>query len=202
MTTPQPARRLRAGDADRDRVLDALQEAHQAGRLDVEELHERQDRALRAVWTDDLTPLLADLPEGRELERFEDRAPARRSAQRLPATAPADGGFTLTVMSGKDVVVEPGTESLGDFAWWGGNTYDLTRALGPGRTVTLDLNAVMAGHDIVVPQGVRIIDRSMAIMAGNDIHRGAQGDGSGGTLVLKGFLWWAGHDVKLARDTD
>ena len=25
-----------------------------------------------------------------------------------------------------------------------------------------------------------------------------RGDGSNGTLILKGFLWWAGHDVKRA----
>lgn len=50
-----------------------------------------------------------------------------------------------------------------------------------------------------VPEGVRVIDQSVAIMAGNDIKRRAQGDGSNGTLVLKGFLWWGGNDVKLAE---
>ena len=40
--------------------------------------------------------------------------------------------------------------------------------------------------------------RAVAIMAGNDISPEAQGDGSNGTLILKGFLWWAGHDVKRA----
>ena len=36
-------------------------------------------------------------------------------------------------------------------------------------------------------------------MAGNDIHKGAQGDGSNGTLIIKGFLFWAGSDIKLDK---
>jgi len=45
---------------------------------------------------------------------------------------------------------------------------------------------------------VRVLDQSMAIMAGSDVDTNAQGDGSNGTLVIEGFLFWAGHSVKLA----
>ena len=62
-----PHRRLRAGDADRDAVLNVLQRAHAAGRLTVEELGERQDAALLARFTDEFPQLVADLPEGGEL---------------------------------------------------------------------------------------------------------------------------------------
>lgn len=101
-------------------------------------------------------------------------------------------------MSGRDVQLEPGEQRWSNFAWWGGNDIDLTRALGPGRTVELVLTAIMAGSTIVVPPGVRVVDRSIAIMAGNDITKPARGDGSNGTLVLKGFLFWAGNTVALA----
>ena len=100
-------------------------------------------------------------------------------------------------MSGRDVSIEPGTRHYLNFAWWGGDNIDLTGAMGPGVVITLELHAIMAGHHIYVPEGVRVVDDSMAIMAGNDVDREAKGDGSNGTLVLKGFLWWAGHDVKL-----
>ena len=35
-------------------------------------------------------------------------------------------------------------------------------------------------------------------MAGNDIKPDAQGDGSNGTLVLTGFLFWGGNTVRPA----
>ena len=192
-----PENRMRAGDQERDDVLVALQRAYEAGRLDLDEMHERQDQALRAKFADELGPLLADLPEGQELATRPDATPTP-AHKALPAVAPADAGFSMTVMSGRDVVVESGTETLSDFSWWGGNNYDVTRAMGPGRVLTLTLHAVMAGSDIFVPAGVRVVDQTMAVMAGNDISPEAQGDGSNGTLILKGFLWWAGHDIKRA----
>jgi Domain of unknown function (DUF1707) len=54
--------RIRASDADRDRVASLLQEHHAAGRLSAEEFSERLDSALRARTLDDLDELLADLP--------------------------------------------------------------------------------------------------------------------------------------------
>ena len=192
-----PMNRMRAGDRERDQTLTALQRSYEEGRLDLEEMHERQEKALKAKFSDELPPLLADLPEGQELAAPGATTPVR-ARREYPAVAPADAGFTMSVMSGRDVVVESGTETLADFAWWGGNNYDVTRALGPGRILTLNLHAVMGGSDIFVPPGVRVLDQSMAVMAGNDIESDAQGDGSNGTLVLKGFLCWAGHSVKPA----
>lgn len=197
-----PERRLRASDAERDQFLTVVQHAYEAGRLDLGELKDRQDVVLRAVYRDELHGVIDDLPEGQELTLAEDSAlPATQPAPAgLPETAPADGGFTLSVLSGRDVLVESGTRRLHNFAWWGGNKFDLTAAMGPGRIVTLVLDAIMAGSDIIVPEGVRVVDQSVAIMAGNEIDRDAQGDGSNGTLVLKGFLWWAGNDVVLESD--
>jgi hypothetical protein len=54
--------RLRAGDADRDRVVDRLREHHEAGRLTAEEFQQRMEAALAARYMDELPPLLADLP--------------------------------------------------------------------------------------------------------------------------------------------
>jgi hypothetical protein len=63
---PPPARgrshHLRAGDADRDRTLEALQQHMAAGRLTAEEFHERAGAALAARTLGDLDALLADLP--------------------------------------------------------------------------------------------------------------------------------------------
>jgi hypothetical protein len=57
---PEPS--MRAGDADRDRVLAELSQHFQAGRLTVDELDERNGRALTAKTMGDLASLLTDLP--------------------------------------------------------------------------------------------------------------------------------------------
>lgn len=195
MSDMVPRKRIRAGDADRDAVLEVLQRAHGEGRLSIEELGERQDRALEARYTDQFDDLVEDLPEGRELVAGATSGVVpRRSA--LPVAGPPER-TSFSIMSGRDVVIEPGTRHYRNFAWWGGDNVDLTHAMGPGAVVTLELHAIMAGHDIYVPEGVRVVDDSLAIMAGNNVDRQAQGDGSNGTVILKGFLWWAGHNVKL-----
>jgi len=53
---------LRASDAERDGVAHALQEHYAAGRLTMEEFHDRLDAAYRARTHGELGPLLADLP--------------------------------------------------------------------------------------------------------------------------------------------
>ncbi len=54
---------MRAGDADRQAVIDQLSQAFVDGRLGYEEFHDRQSRALEAVTFGDLAPLVQDLPD-------------------------------------------------------------------------------------------------------------------------------------------
>ena len=64
---------LRAADSDRERTVAALREHAAAGRLDVEELDERIEAALRARTLAELKPLMADLPTataGRDASGF------------------------------------------------------------------------------------------------------------------------------------
>lgn len=53
---------LRASHADREAVADRLREAAGDGRLDIEELEERLERAFAAKTYGELAPLTADLP--------------------------------------------------------------------------------------------------------------------------------------------
>lgn len=52
-------------DQDRDRVIARLRRAAAQGRLTIDELEERVERALRARTPEDLRPLVADLPAPR-----------------------------------------------------------------------------------------------------------------------------------------
>ena len=218
---PAP-RRLRAGDAERDSVLEVLTEAHAAGRLDPDEVDERQKQALRSRFVDELPDLIDDLPEGAALaarlqsqaDQAAGRGPGSAVAARPHGGVPAVRGpgevvptrtgawaddNSIAVMSGRELQVAPGTTTFRTYALMGGDDVYLTDALGPGVEITLESYAMWAGNTVYVPGGVRIIDRTVNIMAGNDISRKAQGDGSNGTVILTGFSLMAGHDVKLDK---
>jgi hypothetical protein len=70
----------RVGDADRNRVVDLLKEAHAAGYLTLEEADERLGGALAARTRGELDRLVADLPP----EWRAGQQPARPPAARLP----------------------------------------------------------------------------------------------------------------------
>lgn len=195
--TPADQPRLRAGDADRDAVLEVLQEAHASGRLTISDVTERQGRALEAVFTDELPGLVADLPEGRQLAA---RMPGSVVPPRAAGTEVSSDNtmWTMTVMSGRTFDLEPG-RGLRNFALMGGDEIYLTDALGPGVRLVVEVPAVMGGHNFYVPEGVRVIEETQGVMGGNSIKRGAQGDGSNGTLVLRGVLLMGGHNVKLDK---
>ena len=102
--------RIRASDADRDRVATLLREHHAAGRLSAEEFHERMDRALEAKTLGELDELLTDLPYI-DLYQLPDaslrRAPPHRGQSLLPADL---GGH------GDPVRFNPGTVAIGAWA--------------------------------------------------------------------------------------
>lgn len=58
---PQAQPQIRLTDAERDEVIQVLQEAFSRGQLDEEELDERTDKAMRAKFGADLEPLVHDL---------------------------------------------------------------------------------------------------------------------------------------------
>jgi hypothetical protein len=59
---PEPSGGLRASDAERERVAEALRRHHVDGRIDTDELQERLERCYAARTGDDLAALLTDLP--------------------------------------------------------------------------------------------------------------------------------------------
>ena len=69
---------LRASDTDREQFVEALRQHHAEGRLTVEELEERTERAYAARTLGDLDALGGDLP------------PLQRPAAPAPGTAPPD----------------------------------------------------------------------------------------------------------------
>jgi hypothetical protein len=84
---PMPPR-IRAADADRDRVVAALGAHYAAGRLSAGEFDDRVTAAMAARTLDDLDRLLADLPhvDLREYELPDARLRRPPASGGLPAT--------------------------------------------------------------------------------------------------------------------
>lgn len=195
-------RRYRASDAERDAVLEVLNAAHTAGRLRLGDLRERQERVLAADFRDELPALTADLPEG-------DQLPLRaslRPAAALPRSGSAtdlvlraeDVRQTLTLLRGRYVQVPPG-ESASGFVILGRDVVDLTAALGPGIRLEVEYHALAGSVRLLVLPGVRVVDETRSGVVGGVSYRlGARGDGSHGTLVLRGNLTLSSIEVRLA----
>ena len=202
MPTNEPAKRTRASDEERDYVLYLLQQAHAEGRLDVDELNERQDRTFSVKYADEFIPLLEDLPEGAEvvavLRPEPTPAPRRPNPLRFAAPNFSGGNRSLAILSGKAIVVMSGTTSYTLLSFMGGDNVDVSNCMGPGVTLVIESQAVLGGAIIKVPLGVHIVDESSSVMGGNTIKKNARGDGSNGTLILRGNSIMGGNTVKLA----
>ncbi|HEV2537291.1 MAG TPA: DUF1707 domain-containing protein [Streptosporangiaceae bacterium] len=101
--------RIRASDADRDRVTSLLREHHAAGRLTAEEFHERMDHALEAKTLGELDELMTDLP-AIDLYQLPDASLRRGPTRPGQSLLPADPGY------GSPARFTPGTVAMGAWA--------------------------------------------------------------------------------------
>lgn len=101
------ADRLRASDAERDRVIDALRRHTADGRLTIAEFEERAEQVFAAVTRADLAPVLQDLPP-LPAEPASDNPPRRRP------TIPVPSGRTLVTIAA--VAVAVALFNMG--VWW------------------------------------------------------------------------------------
>jgi hypothetical protein len=132
---PVPDPHLRVSDADRDAVAERLREAAGEGRIDLEELDERLERALTARTYADLAPLTADLPGP--------VAPPER-----PPTV-VKGGFHGGERTGRWEV----PREIEVHGGMGGVKLDFCRADCPYPEVTVAVQGDMGGVQLVLPEG-------------------------------------------------
>jgi hypothetical protein len=140
---------LRAGDEDRERVAEALRRAVDAGRLTVDEGHERVERAYAAKTLEELAALTTDLPE---------RPVAPRPLVRADAS-PVVAVLSGTKRKGRWIV----PERLRTVAILGSVELDLTDAALARRAVTIEAYAVLGSVELRIPEGVRVILTGFAI---------------------------------------
>ncbi len=179
---------LRASDAERERTALALRDAAAEGRLTLEELAGRLDRALTATTRGELEPLTGDLPAAVPAEAAASRAPARVRGTR----------WIVGIMGGGDRKgrwrIAPRCTIINVM---GGADLDLRDAVVEGPEVAITVISIMGGSDIVVPAGVEVELGGFALMGGNDLELGGDAPPPGAPVVrVRAFSLMGGTDVK------
>jgi hypothetical protein len=187
---------MRASDSDRDRVAEALREAAAEGRLSMEELDERLDQVFAAKTYAELAPVTRDLPA----------AGASPANAVKPATSPqginryggAPGGnLAIAIMGGfsrKGDWVAPAEMTA--VAIMGGGEIDMRDARFAEHSFTITAIAIMGGMEITVPEDANVVVNGIGIMGG--FNHAASGGGSpdGPRIVINGFAFWGGVEVR------
>ena len=169
----------------RERTIERLSEHFAHDRLSIDELDHRLERAYAATSLAELEALTTDLPD-------DARAVARVDAAPLPAEYDEpreEYGRIVSIMSETrrgGLWAVP--QRLEVRAVMSNLTLDLrSAALAPGVT-DISVNAVMASVQIIVPPGVRVLDRVRSFMAtvSDDSYGSLSDDPSVPTICISG----------------
>lgn len=199
MDQPDP-QKLRISDADRHQTADVLRDAAAEGRLDFDELDERLEATYAAKVYADLVPILADLPQ-----QPQTLIPAAAATPATPAPAVTGGQQSdrlVAIMSGVDRRGKWTVPAdLKILALMGGANLDLRQASFAAREVTITVNAIMGGAEIVVPPSVHLVMEGIGIMGGFDGPRNMDEElgPDSPTVRIKGVAFWGGVNVRRKR---
>jgi hypothetical protein len=141
---PQP---IRAGDRDRDAVVQRLQEAFAEGRLDDDEFDRRTRTALTAALETDLAVLTRDLPDRTVAVRPAASAPAERTPGRFAVA------YKGSIRRGGRWRVP---ERFRAVVYKGSGHIDLRAAELTAPVTTVFAIAYKSRMDVLVPLGVRV----------------------------------------------
>ncbi|MFM7063878.1 MAG: DUF1707 domain-containing protein [Actinomycetes bacterium] len=213
LPSPQPdpladALRMRASDADRERVAGILRDAYAEGRLTAAEHHDRLEEAYRAQTYGELVPVMRDLPVPPGTLAI----PQPTSLAPMPQPSQGKGG----------IVVDPGRATQGDNSliavfggferrgsWtvaaetsavcvFGGGELDLTRAVLTSRETVINAVCIFGGLEITVPEGMNVRNEIVGILGGSE-GPSDTGDPGAPVLVVKGAAIFGGVEIHRPR---
>lgn len=189
-TAPEPAdpareprvlRGVRASDAEREQVVQALSEHATTGRLTLAELEERIGQAYTAVTRDDLARLTADLPSPTgELATTAMTQPVQSGGPRRSATR-----WIVAFMGGTEKRGRwRAAERINAIAVMGGHDIDLRHAELDSDETTIVAISVMGGMDIYVPDTIDVEVGGFSLMGGTG-ERGSRRPARAGAPRIK-----------------
>ncbi len=215
---------LRASDLDRARVTDLLDAAYADGRLTLDEHRDRVARALAARTFAELGPLTIDLrvPGGGPLIGPGGAPVAGRGD--LPAVRPPGAAAVVPGPVPPGVLVDPSSQGPRDtviavfsgaertgmlrvprgttaIALFGGAMLDLRQAVFEAHTITVDAYAVFGGVEVVVPEGVRVVNQVVPFFGGAS-SKARCADPTAPTVVVRGLAAFGGVSVSLKRSDE
>jgi hypothetical protein len=146
----------------RERVIQVLTEAFANDQLSVTELEDRLERVYRATNADEAMALIAGLPSSAAV------AAARHAelAETSVRTAPERFRSFFSAQSRRGIWTVP--RAMDITAMFSDTTIDLTQANLPSDIVDLHVNVAFGSMRIVIPPGLRVVNRVGAFAANVD----------------------------------
>ncbi|MER7337943.1 DUF1707 domain-containing protein [Streptomyces sp. NPDC000075] len=178
------AGRLRASDADRDRIAQILADALAEGRLTADEHSERLDTLYAVKTVGELEVLVRDLPAGAAA------AGAHRAAAPAPAspgTGPVESVVAVCSSSARRGRWRPGAHTravsvLGDI------TIDLTEAVFEQQLTEFNVVSVLGNVEILVPENVTLRGYGSGVLGNFEVRgEGAAADPQAPVVIVRGF---------------
>lgn len=201
------ALRMRASDADREKVADVVRDAYADGRLTRDEVDERLASVYRAMTYGELVPIVADLP----VPPGTINVPQPKSGKPIDITArPVVNPVAVSPIGSSSVAIFSGFQRLGRWTApeqmnavciFGGGEMDYTDATLTANETVVNVVAIFGGLDITVPEGLNVRNEIIGIMGGVDVGRSVNqfGDADAPTLVLRGVALFGGVEVHLPK---
>lgn len=190
---PEP-HKLRASDADRERVAEVLREAAGDGRLTMDELDERLDAVYTAKTYAELEPITHDLPDG----------VAGNAPVPAPSAAADPARFGGEPTSSMAVAILGGFSRKGDWVvpkdftaicFMGGGEIDLRDARFSEREVSIHIVAIMGGCEVIVPEDATVFVTGVGIMGAFEHSIAGSGTPDGPVIRINGVAIMGGVDV-------
>jgi Domain of unknown function (DUF1707) len=175
---PRGRGQVRASDADRELVAEALGQAAGDGRLTLGELDQRLEAAYAAKTYAELEKLTEDLPTAGVLAPNTGKLPAQRFGGNPTSR------FGIALMSGFNRAgrwVVP--RRFTGLAVMGLGSMDMRNASFAEQTVRITVFALMGGIDIVVPEDAEVHAHGLGIMGDSGGH-GVTGPGQADAPVI------------------
>ena len=193
---PSRRGRIRAGDLDRDEVLEMLQDAYAADQLSREEFEDRQQFCLKARYVGDLSGLISDLPSGARWRREEasDEPP-----ERIIVTDNIYPYSEVVILRRGTVRMSPSMSTIRSVTVLGSSSIHIEDIMAPGVVIELSLKSVLGGFTVYLPWRVQVINRSINIMSTVDIEPDADGDGANGAVIINGWHVLGGLNIRLEK---
>lgn len=187
-----PVKRLRISDAEREQVLQHLQDAMAQGMITADELAERSSLALNARTRGDVEPLTADLPNAR----------LAYSGAALPAPVSAGDvmelGTTFGSVTRKGYWVVP--RKLRVRSRLGSTELDFTEAQIDHAVVDVEIDVKGGSVEMRLPEGASASMDDVDVMAGSvEDHRRSRAPMGQPHFNITGSLSWGSVEIRGPR---